>query len=199
MSPDEHDEIECARLFLSVNTLESLTFYSLNFNRRKRYWIWKDHMLWSTFSDAQGYREWSWQVCDQDDQCSERHDERSQNHIVSTNKIMPENLYNLSLGHSIAVGVALDPGSHFPESMGKKEIDSLFKIVGEFMESEKMPEESIKSFMLHLTKRMKALSEKVEDAKKRKQKKPVRPVSFHEVERHPRVWRRHWRENEQHE
>ena len=122
-----------------------------------------------------------------------------QNHIVSTNKIMPENLYNLSLGHSIAVGVALDPGSHFPESMGKKEIDSLFKIVGEFMESEKMPEESIKSFMLHLTKRMKALSEKVEDAKKRKQKKPVRPVSFHEVERHPRVWRRHWRENEQHE
>ena len=92
------------------------------------------------------------------------------NHIVSTNKIMPENLYNLSLGHSIAVGVALDPGSHFPESMGKTEIDSLFKIVGDFMESEKMPEESIKSFMSHLTKRMKALSEKAEDAKKKKAK-----------------------------
>ena len=35
------------------------------------------------------------------------------------------------------------------------------------MESEKMPEESIESFMSHLTKRMKALSEKAEDAKKK--------------------------------
>ena len=90
------------------------------------------------------------------------------NNIVSTNKIMPENLYYLSLGHSIAVGVALDPGSHFPESMGKTDIDSLFKIVGDFMESEKMPEESITSFMAHLTKRMKVLSDKAEDAKKKK-------------------------------
>jgi hypothetical protein len=90
------------------------------------------------------------------------------NFIVKTNKIMPENLYNLTFGHTIAVGVAFDPGSHFPESMGKTEIDSLFKIVGEFMESEKKSEESIASFMAFVTKRMKALSEKAEDAKKKK-------------------------------
>ena len=90
------------------------------------------------------------------------------NHIVNTNKIMPENLYNLTFGHTIAVGVAFDPGSHFPESMGKAEIDSLFKIVADFMESEKKSEESITSFMSFVTKRMKALSEKAEDAKKKK-------------------------------
>jgi hypothetical protein len=49
-------------------------------------------------------------------------------YIVKTNKIMPENVYNLSFGHSIAVGIALDPGSYFPESMGETNIDSLFKI-----------------------------------------------------------------------
>jgi hypothetical protein len=90
------------------------------------------------------------------------------NHIVSTNKIMPENLYNISFGHTIAVGIALDPSSHFPESMGEKNIDSLFKIVEDYMESETKSTESTKNFMAHLSKRMKALSEKAEDAKKKK-------------------------------
>ena len=31
------------------------------------------------------------------------------NYIVKKNKIMPENLYSLSFGHSIAVGITLDP------------------------------------------------------------------------------------------
>ena len=120
------------------------------------------------FPAAQGDREWTWKSCDKEDQSSKDVLSEVENHIVNTKKIIPENLYRLSFGHTIAVGIALDPGSHFPESMGETNLNSLFMIVEDFMESETKSNESTKNFMSQVTKRMKTLSEKAKDVKKKK-------------------------------
>ena len=147
---------------MSVNTLDSLILYSLKSNRSKTTCFGFPFRLHKDIVSGVGKAAIK-KIKVPQDMLSE-----VKNFIVKANKIMPENLYNISFGHTITVGIALDPSSHFPESMGEKNIDSLFKIVEDYMESETKSTESTKNFMAHLSKRMKALSEKAEDAKKKK-------------------------------
>ena len=49
------------------------------------------------------------------------------NHFVKTKKLTPENLYLLTHGHTVAVGIALAPHAFYPESMAEKDIELLFE------------------------------------------------------------------------
>ena len=95
------------------------------------------------------------------------------NLFVRMKKIIPSNLYEATLGHTLVLGIALEQQAYFPESLGEKELEAAFKIVEGYCDQTlKMSDENKRGFMEQTYKRMKALSvahteKKAEAAKKK--------------------------------
>ena len=95
------------------------------------------------------------------------------NFLVKMKKIVPSNLYEATFDHTLVLGIALDQHAFFPESLGEKELDAVFKIVGDYCDQTlNMSVENKQGFMEQMQKRMKALSvahakKKAEAAKKK--------------------------------
>ena len=95
------------------------------------------------------------------------------NLFVKMKKIIPSNLYEATFDHTMVLGIALDQHAYFPESLGEKDLDAVFKIVEDYCDqSLKMSEENKQGFIEQMKKRMKALSvsnmeKKAEAAKKK--------------------------------
>ena len=75
------------------------------------------------------------------------------NLIVKMKKIVPSNLYEATFAHTLVLGIALDQHAYFPESLGEKELDAAFKIVGDYCDQTlNMSEENKQGFMEQMQK-----------------------------------------------